>query len=219
MRVRSSSSRGRTSRPGISTENSRAARLSWLKSLSRALPAPGYWIFTATWRPSRQTARCTWPIDAAAAGLSSNSANCSRQSGPSSSASTRYTVRAGSGGAASWSLVSVARYGPAISGGKAASKIDSACPNFIAPPLSSPRTRKIWSAVRCWISVATSSAGRPPMRLPSPSAVRPASPTGRVASLAVRVKARRGRSLTYPLSVSPRPACHHPPWVTTVPRN
>ena len=73
---------GRTSRPGISTENSRATRLSWVKSLSRALPAPGYWIFTATRRPSCQTAWCTWPIDAAAAGLSSNSANWSRQSGP-----------------------------------------------------------------------------------------------------------------------------------------
>ena len=121
--------------------------------------------------------------------------------------------RAGSGGAASWSLVSVARYGPASSGGSAASKMDSAWPNFIAPPLSSPRTRKICSAVRCCISVATSSAGRPPRRFPRPSAVRPASPTGRVASLAVRVKARRGRSLTFPLSVSLQDECHHPSWV------
>ena len=106
------------------------------------------------------------------------------------------TVRAGSGGAASWSLVRVARYGPAISGGSAASKIDNAWPNFIAPPLSSPRTLKICSAVRCWISVATISAGRPPMRLPNPRAVRPAKPIGSVASLAVRVTARRGKSLT-----------------------
>ena len=80
--------------------------------------------------------------------------------------------------------------------GRAASKMDRACPNFIAPPLSSPSTRKICSAVRCWISAATISAGRPPSRLPSPSAVRPASPTGSVASLAVRVTARRGRSFT-----------------------
>ena len=27
---------------------------------------PGYWIFTATSRPSASVARCTWPIDAAA---------------------------------------------------------------------------------------------------------------------------------------------------------
>ena len=33
-----------------------------------ALSAPGYCTFTATTRPSCQTALCTWPIDAAAAG-------------------------------------------------------------------------------------------------------------------------------------------------------
>ena len=42
----------------------------------------------------------------------------------------------------SCSLVRVARYGSAISGGSAASNTDSACPSFIAPPLSSPRTLK-----------------------------------------------------------------------------
>ena len=62
------------SRPGISTPNSRAMRLSWVKSLFSALPAPGYWIFTATARPSVQTARWTCPMEAAAAGWSSNSA-------------------------------------------------------------------------------------------------------------------------------------------------
>ena len=74
--------------------------------------------------------------------------------------------------------------------------IDRACPSLSAPPLSSPRTLKICSAVRCWISCATISAGRPPSRFPRPSAVRPARPTGRVASFAVRVTARRGTSLT-----------------------
>ena len=68
------------------------------------------------------TARCTWPMLAAAAGLSSNSANLSRQSGPSCSASTLCTVATGIGGAASCSLVSACRYGPAISSGSAASK-------------------------------------------------------------------------------------------------
>src|SRR5262249_18991514 len=74
--------------------------------------------------------------------------------------------------------------------------MDRAWPSFMAPPLSSPSTRKICSAVRCWISCATSSAGRPPMRLPNPSAVRPASPTGSVASFAVRAIAGRGGSST-----------------------
>ena len=46
------------------------------------VPAPGYWILTATSRrrPSRQTPRCTWPMLAAAAGWSSNSTKRSRQS-------------------------------------------------------------------------------------------------------------------------------------------
>src|SRR6185436_18408724 len=104
------------------------------------------------------------------------------------------------GGAASCSLVSVARYGPASSSGIAASKIDSAWPNFIAPPLSSPRTLKSCSAVRAWTSAATYSADLPPTRLPRPSAVRPAYPKGNVASLAVRITALRGNSLTVSLS-------------------
>ena len=49
-----------------------------------------------------------------------------------------------------------------------------AWPNFIAPPLSSPRVLKTCSAVRIWISVATSSAFLPPTFLPKPIAVRPA---------------------------------------------
>ena len=145
---------GLTSSPGISTPNNRAARLSWVKSLISALPAPGYWILTATSRPSFHTARCTWPMDAAAAGLVVEEAKLLAPVGaelPAREPGARSA--AGSGGAASCSLVSVARYGPAISGGSAASKIDNAWPNFIAPPLSSPRTWKICSAVRCWISV------------------------------------------------------------------
>ena len=66
----------------------------------------------------------------------------------------------------------------------------------MAPPLSSPSTRKIWSAVRRWISSATISAGRPPIRFPIPSAVRPASPIGSPASFAARVTALRGTSFT-----------------------
>ena len=91
-------------------------------------------------RPSCQTARCTCPMDAAAAGSSPNSAKLARHCSPISPASTWCILSAGNGGADSCSLVNVARYGSAISGGSAASKTDSACPSFIAPPLSSPRT-------------------------------------------------------------------------------
>ncbi len=106
------------------------------------------------------------------------------------------TVAAGSGGAASWSLVSAWRYGPASSSGSAASKTDSAWPNFIAPPLSWPSTLKSCSAVRCWISAEMTSGAMPVTRLPKPSTVRPANPSGSAASLAVRVTARRGMSVT-----------------------
>ena len=46
------------------------ARSSWI-----AWATPGYWILTATWRPSCSTARWTWPMDAAAMGSSLKSAN------------------------------------------------------------------------------------------------------------------------------------------------
>ena len=84
------------------------------------------------------------------------------------------TVWVGIGGAESWSMVRCSRYGPATSSGSAASSTDSAWPNFIAPPLSSPRVRNSCSAVRCWTSVITASAGLPPSRFPSPIALRPA---------------------------------------------
>ena len=100
---------GLMSRPGIQPAETRATRDTWFRSLTSAFPAPGYWTLTATSRPSRHTARCTCPIEAAAAGVSSNEVNWRRQRGPSSSASTRWTTAAGMGGAASWSRVSVAR--------------------------------------------------------------------------------------------------------------
>ncbi len=72
MRARNSASSGFTSRPGWSTRNMPASRESWLRSARRALPAPGYWILTATRRPAFarvfHTARWTWPMLAAAAG-------------------------------------------------------------------------------------------------------------------------------------------------------
>ena len=49
---------------------------SWLRSPISAWPAPGYCIFTATSRPSAQTARCTCPIDAAAAGCRRTTVTC-----------------------------------------------------------------------------------------------------------------------------------------------
>ncbi len=49
-----------------------------------ASSTPGYCTFTATAWPSSVMARCTWPIDAAATGTGSHSANTSVGSAPSS---------------------------------------------------------------------------------------------------------------------------------------
>lgn len=53
-----------------------------LISLSMPSATPGYWIFMATDRPSGRVARCTWPMDAAAKGRSSNDVTNDRQSDP-----------------------------------------------------------------------------------------------------------------------------------------
>ena len=105
-----------------------------------------------------------------------------------------------------------------MSSGNAASKTDSACPNFIAPPLSCPSTAKSCSAVRRCSSSVTSSADRPPSRLPSPSVARPATPSGSEASRAVRLTARRGMSVTPPFSLLRTVAAERGP-VTPPPRS
>ncbi len=139
--------------------------------------------------------------------MSSNSTSLVRQREPSSRASTPCTMPADIGGAESCSRVSWARYGAATSSGRADSRTDSTWPNFIAPPLSSPRVRNSCSAVRCCTSVITASAGAPPRRRPTPSAVRPAKPSGSAARRAVRAAALRGSSVMPPLLPSePRSA-------------
>ena len=126
----------------------------------------------------------------------------SRQSGPSASSRTSRTVWVAIVGAESWSAVRCSRYGAETFSGRAASSTDRLWPNFIAPPLSSPRVRNSCSAVRCWTSLSTASAGLPPSRLPTPSAWRPAYPRGSAARRAVRATALRGRSVMDPVSLT-----------------
>ena len=95
--------------PGTQPAATFATRLIWRMSLIRAAPAPGYWILTATSRPSFQTARWTWPIEADATGWSSKDSNLLRQRVPRSARSTPCTELVGIGGALSCSLVSMAR--------------------------------------------------------------------------------------------------------------
>ena len=97
------------------------SRANWSRSALSAAPAPGYWILTATSRPSFHTARCTWPMLAAAAARSSNISNLARHPVPSCSAINRLTVAGGIGGAAFCSLASASRYGSAYSSGMPAS--------------------------------------------------------------------------------------------------
>ncbi|CAB4776534.1 unannotated protein [freshwater metagenome] len=66
---------------------------------------PGYCTFTATTRPSRVTALCTWPIDAAAIGVSPQSRKTLRGS-PSSSVTTCVASAGAIGGASAWSVAS-----------------------------------------------------------------------------------------------------------------
>ena len=132
--------------PGLSGRNSGASLRSWRRSERRASSAPGYCTLTATSRPSDQTARCTWPIEAAAAASPSNSENRSRHRSPSWASRTRSTSAAGMGGASDWSLVSASRNGSPNSSGMAASMMDIAWPTFMAPPVSSPRTENNCSA-------------------------------------------------------------------------
>ena len=55
------------SRPGASALAIRRSIPAFCMSARDRVATPGYWIFTATRRPSGSTARCTWPIEAAAA--------------------------------------------------------------------------------------------------------------------------------------------------------
>ncbi|COY75202.1 Uncharacterised protein [Mycobacterium tuberculosis] len=80
-----------------------------MRSARSASSAPGYWILTATSRPSDQIALCTWPMLADATGVSLNELNRSRHLVPSCPSSTRCTLLAGSGGASFCSLVSASR--------------------------------------------------------------------------------------------------------------
>ena len=68
-------------------------------SAAMASATPGYWIFTATGRPSGSTARCTCPIDAAAAASVSKLSNSSSTGSAHSSSRTFFTFAHGIFGA------------------------------------------------------------------------------------------------------------------------
>ena len=103
--------------------------------MSTASATPGYWTFTATARPSRVRARCTWPIEAAANASSSNSSKITDGFSPSSSRSSFSSWRNGSGGTSSRSVASVClKFSRSSSGSAVKSIVESTCPTFMAAP-------------------------------------------------------------------------------------
>ncbi len=107
IRSRSSSAIALASRPGATALAKRTIVPALRRSASSASAIPGYWILTATWRPSSSSARCTWPIEAAAKASVSISAKSSDSGSPSySSSSTLTTFSQGIAGASVRSLAS-----------------------------------------------------------------------------------------------------------------
>ena len=70
---------------------------------------PGRWTFTATRRSSRRRARWTWPSEAAARGVDSNSAKALDRRTPSSLATICSTSAKGKGSTLSCSRASAVR--------------------------------------------------------------------------------------------------------------
>ena len=109
-------------------------------SARTAAATPGYCTLTATRRPSASLARYTCPIEAAAIGSSSNSANTSLIGSSSSSSITLRMSQKVTVGAASRSAASLrwnsSRYS---SGTSPMSRNDITCPTFIAAPFIVPR--------------------------------------------------------------------------------
>ena len=110
-----------------------------------AWSTPGYCTFTATSRPSGITARWTWPIDAAATGIGSQSRNSFSGSVAQLLAGSR--PRPGWGPSGGTSACRVARAAWA-SGGRPSAMKDSIWPAFMMAPFIPPRTSATSWAVR-----------------------------------------------------------------------
>ena len=129
---------------------------SWRRSASTADCMSGYCSLQASWLPSRRVARCTWPSDAAAAGLMLEARKFPLQSGPSSAAMRRFTNGQPMGGASLCSFTSSAAY----SAGSASGMVAISWATFMIGPLRPP-------------SAVASSAAFLPRSSASPNSARP----------------------------------------------
>ncbi len=153
---------------------------------------PGRWILTATASPECSCARWTCPIEAAASGVVSNSANAASTSWPSSLSISAWTSLQGSGGTDCWSLESSVMY----SAGSSSARVESTCPNFtnVTPESCSARRSDLPLAARSAAAAGVAPLlGRLAGRIPWDRAMR-------VTSVYLRVRANRARSEAIHLS-------------------
>ncbi len=118
----------------------------------------GYCSLQASARPSRPSALCTWPSEAAAAASRSKDLNFFSQSGPSSAAMRRRTNSQPIAGALDWSCESSAVY----SAGSMSGTVDMICATFISGPLSPPSAARRSLGVALAVGGAAEIAARPP---------------------------------------------------------
>jgi hypothetical protein len=114
-------------------------------------------------RPSRAVARCTWPSEAAAAGVLSKALKRDGQPAPSSAVMRRLTKAQPMGGASDWSWASSAAY----SGGNASGMVASSCATFIMGPFRPPSARASSAALSARSNVIPS-AREPIIRAATP---------------------------------------------------
>ena len=127
------------------SRTTRAAERISCRSDSTCRGASGRCTLTTTWSPVGSVARCTWPIDAAAIGVSSKVRNACSIVRPISSSITRRTSANGIGVTSSCRLRSSAM----MSGGITSGRVESSWPNLtnVGPSSSSiSRSRRPRSA-------------------------------------------------------------------------
>jgi hypothetical protein len=115
---------------------------------------PGYWVLTATSRPSASRARCTCEIEAAARGVASNSEKTSATGRPSSLVTAPSMTEAARGGTRSCSEARLSTKGV----GRRSGRVEANWPALIRVPPSAPAVSSNRPAPRRWAS--SQSSGR-----------------------------------------------------------
>jgi hypothetical protein len=177
-------------------------------SLLMLRDTPGNWTLIARSRPSWSTARCTWPIDAAAIGLMSNSRKRDSQSRPQARPRTRRNCVSGIPvPSACRTAIAAANCG----GSKSSPSMERSCPSFIAAPRiadSCLARRSALAAVRrALVGLETPVASRRADSAMPPIATSPASQPNRARRSSLPAGTRACfRAVAAVISVT-RPSC------------